>query len=124
MLFAYKVFISSSGEIIKDNSSSIIAGSIEYDLSTTDNYASLYNLYIKKPFRRKGFAKKLRSYAISKILQEKISKIITFPLSYTSELSSSDLLSFYVSNFKELGATEVKEQNLYNNKVKLIAYFS
>lgn len=127
MFIAHKVYISDSGEVlemkdlIKNNPT--IAGSIEYEIEDQMKFAKLYNLNIKEEYRRKGFATKLRTFAINKIKSNNISEIITSPLSYSDTFSTEKLVAFYKRNFKELGATNINQLNLFENRVQLTAIF-
>lgn len=123
MTAAYKVFISSEGKILefRDLSPKVtIAGSLDFDITSNKDIANLYDLKIKKVFRREGFAKKLRSYVITKILKE-VSHIYTCPKSTSSEVSNKNLIQFYMTNFKELGAKNIITEN--SPQLKITASF-
>ena len=123
MRISDRVYISASGEVIFSNQldklSQPMAGSMMYDFGI--NTANLFSLNIKEPFRKKGYAKKLRTATINKILERGIKIITTFPQSYTDEFKTEDLTNFYIKHFKECGAKKVESED--SHQIKLTATF-
>ena len=126
MLFAHKIFISENGEILEFKNLSeekIIVGTISFDTDERKNFSTLYNLEMKEPFRGKGFAKKLRTFAINLIKDLGINTVHTNPESYNDTFSTDALIDFYKKNFKDNGAIEIKDNETIQGRRELIALF-
>jgi len=120
MFFAYKVFISSNGDILEPKNLSDdfkIVGSLQYDLCLQQKKASFYNLNINPDYQRKGFAKKLRAYVIQKLLNDCVTTFETSPKSTNPHFSTKDLISFYIRQFEGFGCKEVIHSN---NKITFL----
>lgn len=122
MKLSEKGFISVNGDVIflnqLDKLSQPMAGSMLYDYDLKE--ANLFSLEIKEPFRRQGFATKLRDVVINKILNKGIKVITTSPKSYSDDFQTEDLIKFYIKDFYRCGAKEVIRENSLQIKLKAI----